>query len=172
MRGGGALDLVARVRRLKLVLTDCDGVLTDGGVYYSDRGEQFKRFSIRDGMGVERLRSLAGIETGIITGESSQSVVRRAEKLAITECHLASKDKAATVLSILARRGYRGEEVAYVGDDVNDLPVFAAVGLTACPGDALAAVKDVADLVLERRGGDGAFREFAEIILKALDQPC
>jgi 3-deoxy-D-manno-octulosonate 8-phosphate phosphatase (KDO 8-P phosphatase) len=166
MRRGDAADRLARAQGLKLVFTDCDGVLTDGGVYYSEQGEQFKRFSIRDGMGVERLRTLAGIETAIITGELSGSVRKRAEKLGIVECHLGSKDKAATVRSILARRGLSRLEVAYVGDDVNDLPAFAVVGLTACPGDAMDEVKAVADVVLDRRGGDGAFRELAEIILK------
>jgi len=164
--GGDAPDILVRARRLKLVLTDCDGVLTDGGVYYSDQGEQLKRFSIRDGMGVERLRILAGIETGIITGELSQSVGKRAEKLGMVECHLGSKDKAATIKCILASRGLNGDEVAYVGDDVNDLPAFAAVGLAACPADAMEEVKAAAHLVLAQRGGQGAFREFAEIILK------
>jgi 3-deoxy-D-manno-octulosonate 8-phosphate phosphatase (KDO 8-P phosphatase) len=159
-------DILSRVRRLKLVLTDCDGVLTDGGVYYSDRGEELKRFSIRDGMGVERLRELAGIETGIVTGEFSQSIVRRAEKLAIHECHLGSRDKAATVRAILERRNLGFNEVAYLGDDVNDLPVFSNIGLAACPSDAFESVKSVAHVILGRPGGHGAFREFAEIILR------
>jgi 3-deoxy-D-manno-octulosonate 8-phosphate phosphatase (KDO 8-P phosphatase) len=156
-----------RALRLKLVLTDCDGVLTDGGVYYSATGEELKRFDIRDGMGVERLRNLAGIETGIVTGENSPSVVQRAQKLGIAECHLGCKDKAATVLAILERRKLRAEEVAYLGDDVNDLPAFTIVGLTSCPGDAFDEVKTAADLVLENPGGHGAFREFAEIVLQA-----
>jgi 3-deoxy-D-manno-octulosonate 8-phosphate phosphatase (KDO 8-P phosphatase) len=160
-------DIASRARRLKLVLTDCDGVLTDGGVYYSARGEEMKRFNIRDGMGVERLRNLAGIETGFVTGEMSPSVVRRAEKLGIVECHLGSKDKAATVREILSRRHLAANEVAYIGDDVNDVPAFEFVGLTACPSDADEAVKSAAHVILERPGGQGAFREFAEIILRA-----
>jgi 3-deoxy-D-manno-octulosonate 8-phosphate phosphatase (KDO 8-P phosphatase) len=160
-------DIAIRARRVKLVLTDCDGVLTDGGVYYSERGEELKRFNIRDGMGVERLRNLAGIETGIVTGENSPSVAQRAKKLGIAECHLGSKDKAATVQAILERRKLRAEEVAYLGDDVNDLPAFAIVGLTSSPSDAFEAVKTVANLVLEKPGGQGAFREFAEIVLQA-----
>ncbi len=160
-------DFVFRAQRLKLILTDCDGVLTDGGVYYSERGEELKRFNIRDGMAVERLRNLAGIETGIVTGEMSPSAARRAEKLEITELHLGSKDKAATVRSILERLNLGSHEVAYVGDDVNDLPAFAVVGLTACPGDAFAEVKTAAHVVLTRPGGHGVFREFAEMVLKA-----
>ncbi|MCU0734073.1 MAG: HAD-IIIA family hydrolase [Methylotetracoccus sp.] len=163
-------SVAAKARRIKFVLTDCDGVLTDGGVYYSEQGERLKRFNIRDGMGVERLRVVAGIETGIVSGELSASVEKRAEKLAITECHLGAKDKAAVVASILSRRGLSAEQVAYVGDDVNDLPAFALVGLTACPRDAELAVKLVADVVLERPGGYGAFRELAEIVLNALTE--
>lgn len=159
-------DFTAQFRRLKLILTDCDGVLTDGGVYYSERGEELKRFDIRDGMGVERLRKLAGIETGIVTGEWSPSVSRRAEKLGIAECHLGAKDKAAVVRAILQRLDLVPEEVAYIGDDVNDLSAFERVGLAACPGDALDAVKAAAHIVLERPGGHGAFREFAELVLK------
>ena len=153
--------------RLKLILTDCDGVLTDGGVYYSKHGEELKRFNIRDGMAVERLRLLAGIDTGIVTGELSASVAERAEKLKITELHLGSKDKAATVRAIMERLNLNSQEVAYVGDDVNDLPAFAIVGLTACPNDAFSEVKATADVVLTRPGGHGVFREFAEMILKA-----
>jgi 3-deoxy-D-manno-octulosonate 8-phosphate phosphatase (KDO 8-P phosphatase) len=160
-------DFAARARRLRLVLTDCDGVLTDGGVYYSERGEELKRFNIRDGMGVERLRKLAGIETGIVTGEFSGSVSRRAEKLGITECHLGARDKAAVVRGILERLNLDSGEVAYLGDDVNDLPAFGVVGLTACPADALDEVAAAAQVVLRRAGGQGAFREFAELVLRA-----
>lgn len=160
-------EFAQRAKRLKLVLTDCDGVLTDGGVYYSAHGEELKRFNIRDGMAVERLRLLARIETGIVTGEMSASVASRAEKLEITELHLGSKDKAATVLSIMERLNLNSQEVAYVGDDVNDLPAFAIVGLTACPGDAFSEVKAAADVVLSRPGGHGVYREFAEMVLKA-----
>lgn len=160
-------DIALRVRSLKLVLTDCDGVLTDGGVYYSERGEEMKRFNIRDGMGVERLRELAGVATGIVTGEFSPSVSRRAEKLGIAECHLGAKDKAATVRAILERLHLEAHEVAYLGDDVNDLPAFSMAGLTACPGDAYAGVKAAADVILTQPGGHGAFREFAEMVLNA-----
>jgi 3-deoxy-D-manno-octulosonate 8-phosphate phosphatase (KDO 8-P phosphatase) len=159
--------LLDKARRIRFVLTDCDGVLTDGGVYYSEQGERLKRFNIRDGMGVERLRLLAGIETGIVSGELSASIQKRAEKLGITECHLGAKDKAAVVNALLARLGLAAEHVAYIGDDVNDLPAFSVVGLSACPRDAEFAVKSVADVVLERPGGYGAFRELAEIVLSA-----
>src|SRR6476661_5137089 len=105
-------DLTARARRIRLVLTDCDGVLTDGGVYYSERGEEMKRFNIRDGMGVERLRN-QGIATGIITGEVSPSVRTRAAKLRIEELHLGIKDKPACLQEIMTRTGLRADEIAF-----------------------------------------------------------
>ncbi len=150
-----------------LLLTDCDGVLTDGTVYYSASGEEMKRFNLRDGMGVERLRQLAGIDVGIVTGECSPAVQHRAAKLNITELHEGVKDKAATLQTILRRYGLREEQVAYIGDDTNDLDVMGLVGLTACPADALPMVQMVVDVVCGRRGGEGAFREFAELIIEA-----
>src|SRR5882757_5566807 len=106
-----------KAKRIRLLLTDCDGVLTDNGVYYGDDGEVMKRFSIRDGMGVERLRKLCGIDTGIVTGELSPSVARRAEKLGIVELHLGVKDKLGKLSEILERTGLQWSEIAYIGDD-------------------------------------------------------
>ena len=117
-------ELKEKGLKIKLLLTDVDGVLTDNGVYYSERGEELKQFSIRDGMGVERLRNLAGIDTGIVTGETSPSVARRAEKLAIKELHLGIKNKPACVEEILTANGLDWEEIAFIGDDVNDLEVL------------------------------------------------
>jgi 3-deoxy-D-manno-octulosonate 8-phosphate phosphatase (KDO 8-P phosphatase) len=159
-------ELRERLGRVRLVLADNDGVLTDAGVYYSARGEELKRYSIRDGMGVARLREL-GVETGIVTGERSEPVRRRAEKLGITELHLGAGDKGAVLAEILTRRDLAPEEVAYIGDDVNDLPAMRRVGCTAAPADALPMVRDAVDYVCAARGGQGAFREFAEIIVAA-----
>lgn len=164
----GSADLSERARRIKLVLTDVDGVLTDAGVYYTADGEIMKRFSIRDGMGVERLRD-AGIETGIITGERSGSVQKRAEKLSITELHLGIKYKESTFKAICAIRELEPDEIAYIGDDVNDLEVLTTVkeaGLTGAPFDATEEVKDVVHHVTNVPGGHGAFRAFADWILK------
>jgi 3-deoxy-D-manno-octulosonate 8-phosphate phosphatase (KDO 8-P phosphatase) len=159
-------DLTARARRIRLVLTDCDGVLTDGGVYYSERGEEMKRFNIRDGMGVVRLRDL-GIATGIVTGETSPSVRTRAAKLRITELHLGIQDKPACLTDILARTGLKAEEVAFIGDDTNDLGILAMVGLSACPGDATSFAREVAAYHCTTFGGHGCFRELAELIIAA-----
>jgi len=157
-----------KAQRIKLVLTDVDGVLTDNGVYYGEHGEVLKRFSIRDGMGVERLRKLCGIDTGIMTGELSPSVARRAEKLQITHLYLGVKDKLARLEQVLLAHGLSWEEIAFIGDDVNDLEVLARAGLSACPADAMAEVRAAVDYTCKERGGYGAFREFAEIIIQVL----
>jgi 3-deoxy-D-manno-octulosonate 8-phosphate phosphatase (KDO 8-P phosphatase) len=148
-------------------LTDCDGVLTDAGVYYGENGEVLKKFNIRDGMGVERLRKLANIETGIITGELSPSVAKRAEKLKITELHLGIKDKILTLEQILSSRDITPENIAYIGDDVNDIEIMQRVGLTACPSNAFILTKNIANYICEAKGGEGCFREFAELIIAA-----
>jgi 3-deoxy-D-manno-octulosonate 8-phosphate phosphatase (KDO 8-P phosphatase) len=161
-------DLVDRARRLRLVLTDCDGVLTDGTVYVSEQGEALKRFSFRDGMGVERLRE-AGIETAIVTRERSAIVKRRAEKLGLRLHFEGVLDKAAELPRILAAAGCGPDEVAYVGDDVNDLEVLREVrrkGLTAAPSDAMEPVAAAVQHVCRARGGEGAFREFADWVLR------
>ena len=156
---------MAAAAQIKLLLTDVDGVLTDNGVYYSETGEVMKRFSIRDGMGVERLRRLGSIETGIVTGEFSSSVTRRAEKLAIQELHLGVKDKLKKLSEIMERLGLQWAEIAYIGDDVNDLQVMERVGIAGCPADAMGPVRAVTHYTCAQKGGDGAFREFAEWIL-------
>ena len=159
--------VLARARLIKLLLTDCDGVLTDGGVYYSARGEEMKRFSIRDGMGVERLRTLAGVEVGIISGEMSPSLMRRADKLSITILYLDVKDKTAVLRQILQFHPLQLAEVAYIGDDTNDVEMMRQVGLAACPADAIYLTRAVAHYVSTHHGGHGAFRDFAELIIFA-----
>lgn len=159
--------LYDQARRIKFLYTDCDGVLTDNGVYYSGTGEEFKRFSVRDGLGVARLRLLAGVETGIITGENSLAVKRRAEKLKIAELHLGVQNKTQVLHDLLQAANLTGESIAYIGDDVNDLEIMQAAGLSACPADAMPSVKKRADYLCKARGGHGAFREFAELIIAA-----
>jgi YrbI family 3-deoxy-D-manno-octulosonate 8-phosphate phosphatase len=152
---------------IKLLLTDNDGVLTDAGVYYNTDGELLKKFNMRDGMGVERLRKLANVDTGIITGEHSPSLIKRAEKLQIAELHLGIRDKVSTFNEICSRLNLSSQEVAYIGDDYNDLEVLKLAGLTACPADALPLVKAQADFVSSLNGGEGCFREFAEFIIES-----
>jgi 3-deoxy-D-manno-octulosonate 8-phosphate phosphatase (KDO 8-P phosphatase) len=160
-------DFNSKLKKIKLLLTDVDGVLTDTGVYYSSKGEELKRFSVRDGMGVERLRKLAKIDTGIISGEKSMPVKERANKLKIEELHLGIKNKLKIFKSICKSKNLKTEEIAFIGDDINDLEVIEFVGVSACPSDAMNFIKSKVDIILENKGGHGAFREFAEIIIKA-----
>jgi len=157
----------ARASRIKLVLSDADGVLTDAGVYYSEAGEALKRFSLRDGMGVERLRQ-AGVESGIVTGEVSECLQRRAEKLQLRFVFLGIRDKQAKLAEILETAGLEAQQIAFIGDDWNDLDILHAVnkrGLTAAPADAITEVAQAAHFITKSAGGHGAFRDFADWIL-------
>jgi 3-deoxy-D-manno-octulosonate 8-phosphate phosphatase (KDO 8-P phosphatase) len=158
-------EIIAKAKNIKLLLTDSDGVLTDTGVYYSAHGEEMKRFSIRDGMGVERLRKLAGVETGIITGEISGPVQKRAEKLGITELHMGVKDKKAVMSQVMEKNNLTYENIAYIGDDTNDLDVLEMAGFSGCPADAVIQIKQIVNIITDNKGGNGAFRDFAEIII-------
>lgn len=160
-------DVLERARKIRLVLTDVDGVLTDGSCYYSQRGEELKKFSLRDGMGVDRLRQFSAIETGFVTKEKTGFVRARAEKLGLSEVHTGIEDKGRTMGEIAARRGLEFEEIAFIGDDVNDLPALRKAGLAACPSDSFAPVFPEVHFVCSEPGGHGAFRQLAELILFA-----
>jgi YrbI family 3-deoxy-D-manno-octulosonate 8-phosphate phosphatase len=160
-------DVFYRASKIKLLISDVDGVLTDTGVYYDEKGDALRRFSLRDGMGIERLRLLADVETILLSGEDSPSIKKRAEKLGITEYHLGIRDKLPTVRAIIQKRGLSPEEVAYIGDDLNDIEAMAEVGLRACPADAYEVLLGYCDYVCSNKGGFGAFREFAELIICA-----
>ena len=161
-------ELRFRAAGLRLVITDVDGTLTDGTVYYSERGEAMKRFSTRDGMGVERLRA-EGIETAFLTRERSPIVARRAEKLQIQHLHQGVDNKVQALAGIVAEARCELSQVAYIGDDLNDLEAMRMVslqGLVAAPLDAVPQVLHVAHHRCGRAGGAGAFRDFAEWILR------
>lgn len=164
------LHLADKAVKIKLVLTDSDGVLTDTGVYYSSQGEVMKRFSIRDGMGVERLRDNLGIETGIITGEESGSVLKRAEKLKIKYLYHGVKNKLRLLPDILTELKIKKENIAFIGDDVNDIELIGEVGLSATPADGTVFLKNIVHYICENKGGNGAFREFAELIIALNDK--
>jgi 3-deoxy-D-manno-octulosonate 8-phosphate phosphatase (KDO 8-P phosphatase) len=159
------LILKEKLEKIKIVLTDNDGVLTDNGVFYSPEGETFKRFSIRDGMGIERLRKYAGVETIIITGEESGSVKSRAKKLNINEYYLGVKKKEELLPSIMKKNNVKKEEIAFVGDDSNDFEIMKLVGFRATPADGMSFIKEISDYVCENKGGNAAFRELAELII-------
>jgi 3-deoxy-D-manno-octulosonate 8-phosphate phosphatase (KDO 8-P phosphatase) len=156
----------ARCLRLRLVLTDVDGVLTDGTVLLLADGSEAKSFHIRDGLGIV-MAHRAGLRTGLLSGRASESTARRAAELGIDLVHQGVADKGAVFREILAARGLAPHEVAYMGDDVNDLPVLAEVGLSAAPADAPLEVKAQAFMITDAAGGRGCFREFLEAILRA-----
>lgn len=158
--------LAERCRALRLVLSDVDGVLTDGSILMLPDGAEAKTFHVRDGLAAV-LAHRAGLRTGILTGRSSPVVTRRAEELGMAVVRQGVSDKGAALREILVQEGIEGHQVAYLGDDLNDLPVMAAVGLTAAPADAPFEVRAQAFMVLDTAGGKGCFREFVEAILKA-----
>ncbi len=160
-------ELEKRAEKIKLVISDNDGIFTDNGVYYSGSGEEMKRYSIRDGMGVERLRNI-GIETSIMTGEVSPSLKKRAEKLGIKRLYLGVKEKLSMVETVLAETGLSRCELAYIGDDINDAAIMEEIakeGLTASPRDAMLFVEPYTHYRTLSDGGYGAFRDFAEWLI-------
>jgi 3-deoxy-D-manno-octulosonate 8-phosphate phosphatase (KDO 8-P phosphatase) len=160
-------QLRARAAGIRLLVSDVDGVLTDAGVYYSESGEELKRFSMRDGMGVELLR-LAGIRTALLTREESPIVAARAKKLKIESLWSGQLDKRQALPGLVQELGVPAQAVAYIGDDVNDLGALswvAEAGLAVCPADAVPQVLAAAHFVTAARGGHGAFRELCDLIL-------
>ncbi len=154
------------LRRIRALVLDVDGVLTDGGMYYGSSGEAMKKFHTRDGMGIAMLQK-AGVRVAFITGERAECVVRRAEKLRVEDLYLGVEEKGRALEEFLRKHSLKAEETAYVGDDVNDLPCLRKVGIAIAVADAVPEVLDAADLVTRRKGGDGAVREVAEAILAA-----
>ncbi len=152
------------LQKIRLFATDVDGVLTDAGMYYSESGDEWKKFNTRDGMGIKLLQK-AGLITAIVTQERTKLVARRAEKLAIPELHQGVMDKLSVIREMAARHGISLQQVAYIGDDVNDIEALQAVGFSAAPADGLPQVLKVVDYVCRQKGGEGAVRELAEMIL-------
>lgn len=158
-----ALSLTV-LKGIRLFATDVDGVLTDAGMYYSESGDEWKKFNTRDGMGIKLLQK-AGLITAIVTQERTRLVARRAEKLAIPELHQGVFDKLSVIRDMAMRHGISLKEVAYVGDDVNDIEALKAVGLSAAPADGLPQVLGIVDYVCRQKGGEGAVRELVDMIL-------
>ncbi len=156
----------SRLAAVRLLVMDVDGVLTDGGIYYTERGDELKRFDVRDGQGLVLLRQ-AGVLTAVITRRRSEIVERRADELGIVEIHQGATDKRAVLESVLARRGVAASDAVYVGDDVGDLPAMRLVGLPVAVADAVAPVKRAAVYTTRARPGHGAVRELCDLILAA-----
>jgi len=160
----------ARIRRLlekiRLVATDVDGVLTDGGLYYSDSGEQAKKFNAWDGLGLILLKR-AGLVTAIITMDQTPLVNVRSAKLGISEIHQGVADKLAVLKELASKYDIPLEKIAYIGDDVTDLPALLAVGFSAAPANGRDSVRKKVRYVCKAKGGEGAVREVADLILAA-----
>jgi N-acylneuraminate cytidylyltransferase len=154
-------------KKIKLFLSDVDGVLTDGGMFYSENGDELKKFNTRDGMAFQLLRE-AGIKTGIITSENTRIVENRGKKLKIDYLSQGKRNggKLLTAIDICKKEGVSLDEVAYIGDDINCFDLLSAVGFAACPSDAMHKIKEIPDIfVLQKKGGEGAVREFVELLL-------
>lgn len=149
----------------KLIITDIDGVWTDGGMYYDKTGNELKKFNTADSAGVLFAR-LLGIPVAIITGENTQIVQRRADKLKIDFLFMGIKDKVATATALKEKLQIEWTEIAFIGDDINDILLLQKVGISACPANAPSYVQRYAQKTLPIKGGDGAFRAFVEMILQ------
>lgn len=148
----------------KIILTDIDGVWTDGGMYYDGTDVELKKFNTYDSAGVLFARKM-GIPVGILTGENTQIVRRRADKLKVDYCFLGVKDKVETVRKLCDELSISFDEVAYIGDDLNDIQLLKMAGISAVPSSAPKYVQKLVPFVTEKKGGEGAFREFVEWII-------
>jgi 3-deoxy-D-manno-octulosonate 8-phosphate phosphatase (KDO 8-P phosphatase) len=163
-------DLRRRLRRVRALVLDVDGVLTDGGMVYGAAGQELKRFDTKDGMGL-RLVQEAGIAVAFVTAEKTEIALRRAEKVKVADVHAGVEDKLAAFLSFLSSRGIEPADAAYMGDDVNDLAPLGRAGLAVAPADAVPAVRKAAHWVVSRPGGHGAVRELCDALLAARSAP-
>ena len=154
------------LRDIQLFATDVDGVLTDAGMYYAESGDEWKKFNTRDGMGIKMLQA-QGVVTAIITMEQTNIVARRAKKLKIQEVFQGITNKAEVLSALSLKYGIDFKHMAYIGDDVNDVPALQLVGLAAAPVDCVEEVRAVVNYVCKKRGGEGAVREVANMILRA-----
>jgi 3-deoxy-D-manno-octulosonate 8-phosphate phosphatase (KDO 8-P phosphatase) len=155
-----------KLKKIELLLLDVDGVLTDGSITYSDSGEQIKSFNSKDGLGL-RLLMDSGIKVGIITGRKSKALEYRCQNLGITLLFDGIKNKSTALDEIIDITHINKEKIAFAGDDLIDLPVMKAVGVSFCVGDAAKDVKNNSDIITTQKGGHGAVREICESILKA-----
>jgi 3-deoxy-D-manno-octulosonate 8-phosphate phosphatase (KDO 8-P phosphatase) len=158
-----------RLKKIKLLILDVDGVLTDGGMYYTESGDQFKKYNAKDGMGIMHAQE-QGLNIGIISSAfKPQMVLNRAETLSIKYVYAGREPKLMILSKWCEELGIGLDEVAMIGDDINDLPVMRAVGFRCCPADAVQIVKQTVDVVLTRKGGQACVRELIDNYL--LEQP-
>ena len=159
------LGKTPNLNKIKMFLTDCDGCLTDGGMYYSEDGDELKKFNTRDGMAFALLQG-KGILTGLITGENVELNKRRVEKTHMNVYIPGCKDKLGAVSKLCKEKSISLNEVLYIGDDINDLPLLEKVGFSCCPKDAIDIVKKTVDYVSSKNGGEGVIREIADLLIE------
>lgn len=159
-------DQVKKASLVKAIFFDVDGVLTDGKIIYDENGKEIKTFHVRDGLIVSYLKK-AGIVTGAISGRESAAVTKRFAELKIDFCHQGIVDKAMAFEKLIDHYKLKSREVAFIGDDLNDLPVFRLAGFAVCPADTFDYIKDEAHLVTRAKGGQGVLREVADLVLEA-----
>lgn len=159
-------SLIEKIKRIKLLILDVDGVLTDGSINYTDDGREFKSFDVKDGHGIKLLMR-SGVEVALITARESNAVAVRASDLGIKDVYQGRKEKLRAYEEILSNKGLSADETAYVGDDIIDLPVIRRAGFSAAVADAVGEVIEAVDYVTTRPGGRAAVRELTDLILKA-----
>ncbi|MBN1155752.1 HAD hydrolase family protein [candidate division KSB1 bacterium] len=159
------MDLQSRLKTIKMVILDVDGVLTDGSVIYADESFELKIFDIKDGLGI-RMLIAGGLIVSIITGRTSAAVARRAGELGIQDVYLGKTRKTEAYAELLGKYGFTGDEVACIGDDLYDIPLLRRVGFPVAVADAVDEVKQVARYITQKAGGRGAVREVSDLILK------
>ena len=164
-----SLSVQQRAARIKLLLMDCDGVLTDGRIFILDEGDDQKAFNTKDGLGIDLLHR-AGLRSGIISGRASKAADRRARALGVEFIHLGSTQKVSLFEETLSAARLTADQVAYIGDDLSDIPVMSRCGLAIAVADAASETVSSAHYVTRATGGNGAVREAIELILKAQDR--
>jgi len=155
-----------KASQVKAIFFDVDGVLTDGKIIYDDAGREIKNFNVKDGLIISYLKK-AGIVTGAISGRESSAVARRCAELKVDFCHQGIVDKALVFEKLVKHYKLKHKEVCFIGDDINDLPVFRLTGFSACPADTFDYLKEQVDYVAQTKGGNGVLREVADLVLMA-----
>lgn len=158
-----SLELKNRASKIKMVAFDVDGVMTDGSITYDENGVEYKTFNVKDGQGIVRITKV-GIITAIITARNNATVKHRFDNLGMSRLFMGQKDKMVAMKQLLDEYNLDLSQVAYMGDDLPDIPVLKEVGLSACPNDAIDEVKDLCHFVSLKNGGRGAVRELTDLI--------
>lgn len=159
-------ELSQRLREIKLVSLDVDGVLTDGGLYFADDGLTLRKFNVKDGLGIKRIMA-AGVEVVVISSGPQEAIRRRMESLGIRRVFTGVPDKAETLTGVCEELGIDFADVLHMGDDLNDLPVMSKIGCPIAPPDAVSEVRDCAIYLTAQKGGAGAVREICDMLVRA-----